>query len=134
MFKYKGKIQFVRQMAEAMNNLYYFGLQRQLWQAYYDIGVKEGVWTFRVSKSFSKQYHTCRRYGFPKHIEKRQIEINHQFQQAIESVRQSIIELEQRAQQWQPSIDPALLSTVINEYVKNAQRRLRQEFDYKRKC
>ena len=61
----KEKIQFVRQMAEAMNNLYYFDLQHQLWQAYYDIVMKEDVWTSRVSKSFEKQHHTCRSYGFP---------------------------------------------------------------------
>ena len=34
----KEKIEFVRQMTEATNNLYYFDLQRQLWQAYDDIG------------------------------------------------------------------------------------------------
>ena len=39
----KEKIEFVRQMTEATNNLYYFDLQRQLWQAYDDIGMQEGV-------------------------------------------------------------------------------------------
>ena len=97
----KEKIQFVRQMAEAMNNLYYFDLQRQLWQAYYDIGMKEGVWTSRVSKSFAKQHHTCRSYGFLKHIiEKCHHETNQQCQQVIDSVQQYIIELEEKTQQW----------------------------------
>ena len=118
----KEKIQFVCQMAEAMNNLYYFDLQRQLWQAYFDIGMKQGVWTSRVSKSFAKQHRTCRSYGFPKHIiDKRQNEINQQFKQAIDNAQQYIIELEQNVQQWQPSIHPAILSNAINECVKSAQ-------------
>ena len=121
-------------MTEATNNLYYFDLQRQLWQAYDDIGMKEGVLMSRVSKSFAKQHHTCRSYSFPKHvIDKRHSEINQQFQQAIDSVQQYIIELEQNVQQWQPSILPAILSNAINECVKNAQRRLRQASDYKKK-
>ena len=128
------KIQFVREMAEAMNNLYYFDLQCQLWQAYYDIGMKEGVWTSRVSKSFAKQHHTCRSYNLVRHIiEKCHRETNQQCQQVIDRVQQYIIELEEKTQQWQPSIHSAILSTVINEYVKDAQRRLRQEFDYKKK-
>ena len=96
--------------------------------------MKEGVWTSRVSKSFAKQHHTCRSYSFAKHIiDKRQNKINQQFKQAIDSVQQYIIELEQNVQQWQPSIHPAILSNAINECVKNAQRRLRQALDYKKK-
>ncbi|CAF4320924.1 unnamed protein product, partial [Rotaria magnacalcarata] len=30
------KVQLVRQVIEATNNLYYYGLQRQLWQEYYN--------------------------------------------------------------------------------------------------
>ena len=130
----KEKIEFVRQMTEAPNNLYYVDLQRQLWQAYDDIGMKEGVLMSRVSKSFVKQHHTCRSNGFAKHIiAKRHNKINQQFKQAIDSVQQYIIELEQNVQQWQSSIHPAILSNAINECVKNAQRRLRQAFDYKKK-
>ena len=128
------KIEFVRQMTEATNNLYYFDLQRQLWQDYDDICMKEGVWTSRVSKSFAKQHHTCRTYGFPKYIiEKVQNEINQQFKHAIDSVQQYIVELGQNVHQWQPSIRPAILTNAINACVKNAHQRLRQEFDYKKK-
>ncbi|CAF4225734.1 unnamed protein product, partial [Rotaria sordida] len=59
------KLQFVRQMTEATNNLYYFDLERQLWEDYFDLGIKENKWAPRVSKSFVKQHHTCRTYGFP---------------------------------------------------------------------
>ena len=130
----KEKIEFVRQMTETTNNLYYFDLQCQLLQAYDDISKKEGVWTSRVSKAFAKQHHTCRSYGFLKRvIDKRQSEINQQFQQVINSLQQYIIELEHNTQQWQPSIHPAILSNAINECVKGAPRRLRQAFDYKKK-
>ena len=130
----KAEIQFVRQMTEATNDVYYFDLQRQLWQAYYDIGAKEDVWTSRLPKSFAKQHHTCRTYGFPKHIiEKRQNEANQQLKQAIDTLQQYLTELEKSVQQWQSSIHSAILSNAINECVKSAQRRLRQEFDYKKK-
>ena len=130
----KAKIQFVRQMTEATNDVYYFDLQRQLWQAYYDTGAREGVSTSRLPKSFAKQHHTCRTYGFPKHIiEKRQNEINQQLKQAIDILQQYLIELEENVKQWQPSVHSAILSNAINECVKHAQQRLRQEFDYKKK-
>ena len=130
----KEKIQFVRQMTEATNDVYYFDLQRQLWQTYYDIGMEGGLWTSCVSKSFAKHHYTSRRYGFPKHIiEKHQSEIKQQFQQAISILQQYITELEQHAQQWQPTIHPIILSNAINECVKNSQLRLRHEFDYKKK-
>jgi hypothetical protein len=35
------KLQSVRQMTEITNNLHYFDLQQHLWQAYYNIGIKE---------------------------------------------------------------------------------------------
>lgn len=44
-----------------------------------------------------------------------------------------MIQLRTLTQQWQPQIDPDLLSTAIDECVKHGQKRLRQEFDYRRK-
>ncbi|CAF1535461.1 unnamed protein product, partial [Rotaria sordida] len=78
------KLQFVRQMTETTNNLYYFDLQRQLWQDYFDLGIKENKWAPRVSKSFIKQNHTCHIYGFPKHIVEQRLQtITQQFQRTI---------------------------------------------------
>ncbi|CAF4905857.1 unnamed protein product, partial [Rotaria sp. Silwood2] len=82
------KLHLVRQMTEAANNLYYIDFQRQLWQAYFDLGMKEGLWAPRVSKSFAKQHHTCRSYGFPKHvIEQRQKTITQQLQHTADELR-----------------------------------------------
>ncbi|CAF1246236.1 unnamed protein product [Rotaria sp. Silwood1] len=128
------KIQFVRQMTEATNNLYYFDLQRQLWGEYLDLGLKQSEWAPRVSKSFAKKHHTCRTYGFSKHIiEQRLQTIMKQFQRTINELQQNISQLEHNAQEWQPYIDPAILCNAINACVQSAQQRLRQEFDYKKK-
>ncbi|CAF3388326.1 unnamed protein product, partial [Rotaria sp. Silwood2] len=128
------KLQFVRQMAETTNNLYYFDLQCQLWQDYFDLGMKENKWAPRVSKSFAKHHHTCRTYGFPKHIvEQRLRTIGRQFQRTINELQQYITQLEHNVEQWQPYIHPAILSNAINECVKSAQQRLRQEFEHRRK-
>ncbi|CAF2189932.1 unnamed protein product [Rotaria magnacalcarata] len=51
----------------------------------------------------------------------------------LNELQQHLVKLQQNAQEWQPSIDPTILSTANNELVKNAQQRLRQEFDYKKK-
>ena len=71
------KLQIIRQMMEVTNNVYYFDLQRQLWQEYYNINLKEesniGTPRRRFSKSDAKQHSTCYMARFPKHaIEKRQ--------------------------------------------------------------
>ena len=128
------KLQFIRQMTEATNNLYYIDLQCHLWQDYFDLGTNEGVWAPRVTKSFAKQHHTCRTYGFPKHtIERRQKTIIRQSQHAINNVQEYLMKLQENTQHWQPFIDPNILSNAINEYVKKGQQRLREEFDYKKK-
>ncbi|CAF4724016.1 unnamed protein product, partial [Rotaria sp. Silwood2] len=79
-------------------------------------------------------HHTCRSYGFPKHvIEQRQKTITQQLQHTTNELHWYLTNLEQNVQQWQPFIDPSVLSSAINDCVKNAQQRLRQEFNYKRK-
>ncbi|CAF3327482.1 unnamed protein product [Rotaria socialis] len=126
------KVQLVRQVIEATNNLYYYDLQRQLWQEYYNIGTKEDVWRRKITKSAAKQHRTCRSYGLPKHIvEERQKAITRQIQHGINELQKYAIQLQNDLQQWQPSVDLNILSTAINKLVMSAQRRLRQEFDYK---
>jgi len=121
-------------MTETTNNLYYFDLQRQLWQDYFDLGIKENKWALRVSKSFAKQHHTCRTYGFPKHMIEQHLQIMRgQFQRTINELQQYITQLEHNVEQWQPYVHPATLFNAINECVKSAQQRLRPEFDYKKK-
>ncbi|CAF5026604.1 unnamed protein product, partial [Rotaria sp. Silwood1] len=128
------KLQCVRQMTEKTNTIYYLDLQRQLWRDYYDHGMRENQWAPRVSKSFAKQHYTCRTYGFAKHqVEKHLQTITRQFHDRLIELQQSITQLENNVQQWQPYIDPAILCNAINTCVQSAQQRLRQQVDYKRK-
>ncbi|CAF1385241.1 unnamed protein product [Adineta steineri] len=132
----KEKIQFLREMTELTNNLYYFDLQRQLWQEYLNMSLKEdNIHGLRqLSKSDAKELNTGYMWGFPKHvIEKRQNTIVHQIQRTINELNQYLIQLNTWTTQCQPPIDPNILSNAINEFVKKGQQRLKQEFDYKKK-
>ncbi|CAM4819724.1 unnamed protein product [Rotaria magnacalcarata] len=112
------KVQLVRQVIEATNNLYYYDLQRQLWQEYYNIGTKEDVWRRKITKSAAKQHRTCRSYGLPKHIvEERQKAITRQIQHGINELQKYAIQLQNDLQQWQPSVDLNILSTAINKLI-----------------
>jgi len=130
------KLQLVRQITEITNNLHYFNLQRQLWQDYYNIGLQQdGSWSIapRVSKSFTKQHHTCRTYGYSKRmIEQRQKTIELQLQSASNELNQHLIQLHTLTDQWRPSIDPNLLCDIINECVQNGQQKLCEEINYRR--
>jgi len=129
------KLQLVRQITELTHKTCYFGLQRDLWQDYYNLGLKHGnIWAPRLPKSLAKQLHTCVTYGFPKHIiEKRQQTIHHQIERTISELSQHLNQLHTLTQQWQPPINFNLLSTAIDQCVNSGQGRLRQEFDYRRK-
>lgn len=132
------KLQIVRQMMEVANNVYYFDLQRQLWQEYYSINLKVenniGTPRRRFSKSDAKQHNTCHMARFPKHaIEKRQQTIVHQMQRATNEYNQYLAQLNTWTSQCQPPVDSNILSNTIIECVNKGQHRLRQEFDYKKK-
>ena len=92
------------------------------------------VWGSELARAFAKQHRTCRAYGLQKHtIEKRQATIQNQMQRTIEALQGSLEQLEENAQQWQPSFDPHIIAYAIDECVKNGQKRLRDEFEYKKK-
>ena len=130
----KEKVDFIRQMTELTNNLRYLDLQRQLWQYHYDLGLKEGRWGGQLLNNYAKQHNTCRAYGYLKHvIEKRQKSIMKQIHRTISELQQYMLKLEEHARQWQPSFDANILSHAMNEYVKKGQKRLVEEFDYKKK-
>ena len=130
------KTQFLREMTELTNNLYYFDLQRQLWQEYHNMSLKENdiCGYGQLSKSNAKEHHTHYMYDFSKHvIEKRQNTIVHQMQRTINDLNQYLVQLNTWTTQCQPLVDPNILSNAINECVKKGQERLKQEFDYKKK-
>ena len=127
------KLQLIRQVTEIVNNLYYIDLQLQLWREYYNLGMKEGIWRSNLSKLFAKQHHTCHSCGFAKHIvEERQKLITQQRTQVATELGRVSMQLQSEARNWQPAVDMNILSDAINRCVIRAQRRLREEFVYKK--
>ena len=130
----KEKIDFFRQMALIMNDLYYYELQAQLWQDHYDSSLKEGIWGMTIARSYAKEHRVCRAYSFRKHIiEEGQLIAKNELQRNTDALHQCFLDLEEHAQHWQPSIDHYLLPNAIDVFVKQSQKRLRSEFAFKRK-
>jgi hypothetical protein len=127
------KLRLVRELTEATNDYYFKDLQRQLWQEYYELGLKEGTWTSRVSINFAHKHNTCQIYGRSKSsIEQHQATITHDLQSIKTQLDQYKQQLDISIKEWQPSIDLYTLSYAINECVKKGQKRLKQEFDFKK--
>lgn len=130
----KEKIASVRQITELTNNFFYIRLERDLWQHYHDVSVKEGVWLQQLSKYFVRD-HRIRLYcGFSQTtIEKRQQELLRKSQSIATQLYQYGVQLEKNVLLWQPPIDVLKLSKGIENLVKRAQQRLRQSFEVKKK-
>ena len=122
------KSQAIRQLTELINNVHYFELQKKLWQAYYNIGLKENIWT--TSASMADLHKTqSKTYFLPKHlIEQRQKTVVHQLQRTTNELYKFSINLEKDTQQWQPSIDFQLVLQIVTECVIKHQQRLKQAF------
>ena len=130
----KEKISFVRQMAKLTNHIRYFDLQKRLWQDHYDLGLQEGWWGMELARSYARQHRICRAYSFTKNIiEERQRVAETGILRNTEALQKHRMQLDVDAPQWQPSIDPHLLSSAIDKFVHQGQKRLRDEFDYKKK-
>ena len=128
------KISFIRRMAQVIDELRYLELQRHFWQDHYDLGLKEGWWGMELARSYAKQHRVCRTYSFTKNIiEEQQLTVRNKLQRNVEALQEYLLQLGTNARQWQPSVDPHLLSYAIEEFVQQGQKRLRDEFDYKKK-
>lgn len=128
------KISFIRQMAQVTDDLRYFELQRLFWQDHYDLGLKEGWWGMELARSYANQHRVCDAYSFTKDIiEEQQLMTRNKLQRKVEVLQEYLLQLGTNARQWQPSVDPHLLSYAIDEFVQHGQKRLRDEFDYKKK-
>ena len=57
-----------------------------------------------------------------------------QIHRTIQELQQYLLKLEENVRQYQPSFHPNIFfSHAIDEYVKKGQKRLKEEFDYKKK-
>ena len=57
------KLESTRRLAHLLHLSRYLQLQQRMWQAYFELGQREGVWAPRKSKSVAKQQNTCSTYG-----------------------------------------------------------------------
>ena len=122
----KEKLDFIRQMTEIKNSLQFKELQRQLWQEYYHLSLKDDSWESTVTRGYAHQHNTCRMYRPKKsYIAQRRTTIAHQIQQITN-------ELGEYKKKWQIAIHQDTLSNAINECVQHGQQRLRDEFNYKK--
>jgi hypothetical protein len=130
------KLQVVRQLTEVTNNLHYFDLQQHLWQAYYNIGIKENLWaspaTDVSTSDKTNQVNPSRSYFVPKKlVEERQQRVIWQKQRTINELQECLVFLQQQVPQWQPSMDLELLLRTVTECVQKGQQRLKKEFLYR---
>ncbi|CAF1253689.1 unnamed protein product [Rotaria sp. Silwood1] len=110
----------------------YLTLQQQLWQDYLDIGMNDGVWAPRVSKSKAKEHNTCVSYGrSEKFVEQRQKTIQHQLNRTDRQLQQHLAQLPEWTGKVQPSIDSTFLSNAIKAMIKNGLYRLNAQFKHK---
>lgn len=129
----KDKVQQVRVLAEVTSHLRYVELQRQLWQEYYNIGMKDNVWGKKISKSKAKQLAVSRSFGFPKPtVEQRQATIVKQLNKAMDDQENCTTQLRENTASWEPPVNATVLIQTVSELVKNGQRRLQLEFDFKK--
>ena len=130
------KLRVVRQMTKVTNNLHYFDLQQHLWQAYYNIGIKENLWaspaTDVSTSDETNQANMCPAYYCPKKlVEERQQRVTWQKQRTINELQQCLIFLQQHVPQWQPLMDLELVLRTVTECVQKGQQRLKKEFLYR---
>lgn len=128
------KLQFVREMTDATNTLYYIDVQRQLWQTYYDVSTHETTFTSSTPTSLDGHYHSCYLNELPITIVEQQLKTSReQLQYAINQLQEYLLNLEEHVKHWKPYIHPSVLSNIINECVKRVQQPLRAELDYRKK-
>ena len=103
-----------------------------MWQAYFELGQREGVWAPRKSKSVAKQQNTCSTYGRSEALVKqRQKTIEHQIRQTMNELQQHKDQLPEWTDQAQPPIRSTALLQALETLVENGQRRLTAEFSHK---
>ena len=90
-----------------------------MWQAYFELGQREGVWAPRKSKSVAKQQNTCSTYGRSEALVKqRQKTIEHQIRQTMNELQQHKDQLPEWTDQAQPPIRSTALLQALETLVE----------------
>ncbi|CAF3894936.1 unnamed protein product, partial [Rotaria sp. Silwood1] len=126
------KLKSTRALAHLFYLTCYLKLQQQLWQDYFDLGMNDGVWAPRVSKSKAKEHNTCLSYGrSEKFVQQRQKTIQYQLIRTDRELQQHLAQLPELTEKAPTFIDSTFLSTAIETMVKNHQYRLQAQFKHK---
>ena len=57
------KLQYARQYAHLVNNLFFLRLKQDFWEHYYHIAMTKGLWSLKISNQFAKE-NSLRRIKF----------------------------------------------------------------------
>ncbi|CAF1331705.1 unnamed protein product [Rotaria sordida] len=129
------KLNFARQYAHLFHRLFYVQLQQDQWKYYYDIDIKENIWSGRVSTKWAlmnSMYHT---YGRSKQlIEQRLHTIARQLQEASPKIQEfSNQPLPPCILEMNPPLDFPFFVAIITAFVRKGQYKLKQQFESKKK-
>ena len=126
------KLASTRRLAHLLHLSRCLQLQQRMWQPYFELGQREGVWAPRKSKAIAKKQNTCSTYGRSEALAKqRQKTIEHQIRQTMNELQQHKDQLPQWTDQAQPPIRSTALFQALETLVENGQRRLTAEFAHK---
>ncbi|CAF1532339.1 unnamed protein product [Rotaria sordida] len=127
------KVQIVREITEITNNLYHKDFQEKLWQEYYNISSQDMHWELKITKQFARQNSLHQIYRPKKsYIQQRLATIAKQKERIAKELQEHLAKLLNYVQHWQPPIDEYLLTNAIDQCVIHGQKRLKEEFQYKK--
>ncbi|CAF1501088.1 unnamed protein product [Rotaria sordida] len=127
------KLYAAREITEITNNLYHKDFQERLWQEYYNISSQDIHWESKITKQFARQNSLHQIYRPKKsYIQQRLATIAKQKERIGKELQEHLAKLSNFVQHWQPPIDGYLLTNAINECVIHGQKRLKEEFQYKK--
>ncbi|CAF1588554.1 unnamed protein product, partial [Adineta steineri] len=113
---------YIRQLTQLINKLNYFKLQDEQWSYYYNLGVNEGIWNGRVSKSMALINSMCYSYGRSKIlIAQRQKNFTKKLQMLQINIDEHIKQISLS------TADMNNLMTIINDFLYRDQYELHQQ-------
>ena len=126
------KLKSTRELVHLVNLSRYLQLQQRMWQAYFELGNREGVWAPRKSKSTATQQNTCSTYGRSEaFVKQRQKTIERQMIRTTNELQQFGCQLPEWTDKAQPPISSTVLFEAVDALVRNGQRRLTAEYEHK---
>ena len=118
---------FIRQLTELIHQWNYLKLQDEQWAYYYQLGVRDGIWTGRVSKRMAREHSMCYTYGRSKHIVEQRYK---KFQQQLQQVQSDIDK--HITQTPIPLLDLTMTRKIVTDLVHATQSPLRIELERRR--